>query len=77
MHTGEKDTTLVLFRNESWFLVSGYMKSQNNRYSSAENLISIQKLLLDNVNSNVSFAVNAAGIIVPILFPTPTIHTDM
>ena len=25
VHTGEKDTTLVLFRNESWFPVNGYM----------------------------------------------------
>lgn len=68
MHTGEKDTTFVMFRNESWFPVSGYMKSQNNRYSSVENLISIHKLLLLDVNSNVWFAINTIGIVVPILF---------
>ena len=48
----EIDTTLVVCRNESWFLVSCYMKSQGNRYSSAENLISIHKFLLHDVNSN-------------------------
>jgi len=53
VHTWEKDTTLVMFRNESWSPVSGYMKSQNNRRSSVENLISIQKLLLHDVNSDV------------------------
>ena len=68
MHTGEKDTTLILFRNESWFRFSSYMKSQNNRYSSAENFISIHKLLLHDVNGNVWFAINVAGITVPILF---------
>lgn len=71
MHTGEKDTTLVLFGNEFWFLVSSYIKSQNNRYSSAENLISIHKLLLHDVNSNMWVAINAAGITVPILFQKP------
>lgn len=77
VHTGDKDTTLVLFRNESWFLVIGYMKSQNNRYSSAKNLISIHKFLLRDVNKNGWFAINAAGTTVPILFLWPTIHTDM
>jgi len=55
----KKDTILVLFRNGFWFLVSSYIKSQNNRYSSAEKLISIHKLLLHDVNSNVWFASNA------------------
>jgi hypothetical protein len=41
IHDGEIDSTFILFGCETWFHLSGYVNSQNNRYWSTENTMLI------------------------------------
>lgn len=41
-----KNFTFVLFGDEAWFNLSGYVRSQNNRYWSTENPVSIHEVPL-------------------------------
>jgi hypothetical protein len=46
MYTGETDPKLVLFIDEPWFLLSGYINSKNYRHGSAENSTLSYEVLL-------------------------------
>jgi hypothetical protein len=63
-----KPHTLVLFVEEVWFHVSGYVNTQNNRYWSAVNHMVIEVASLNYRMVGVWCALVAATIIQPIFF---------
>jgi hypothetical protein len=59
MCDGDIATTLVLFSNEAWFHLSGYVNSQNNRQWSKKNPIIINGIPLHGVKVGVWCAMSA------------------
>jgi hypothetical protein len=65
---GEIDPKLTFFSDKAWFLLQGYIYTQNNRYWSSQNPHLTHKVLLYPVKVGVWCAVSARRIVGPGLF---------
>lgn len=45
MHGGWADTTVIPFNSETWFQLSGYVKSQNNRFPTITHKVPLHDVL--------------------------------
>jgi len=66
--TGQIDPNLLLFSDEAWFHLSGYVNSQNNRYWAAENPHQLHEVPLHDQKVGVWCAISRTRLIGPIFF---------
>jgi hypothetical protein len=74
MYAGEIGHTFILFSDEDWYHLHGYVNSQNNRYLCAENPMLVYRVPLHDVEVYVWCVVIATRITVPIISGTVNTH---
>jgi hypothetical protein len=73
----EIDLAHVTFSDKSWFLLSGYVNSQNNRFWCVQNSMLIYEVPLHDAVFGVWCAPCAAGFVGPILHSRRYVHSDV